>query len=271
VGEFNFAWSLTPFAHRPTAFFDHTHDLPLQLAVEMGVPLAAATLALLGWALWRAFVAGRDADPRDAGALRAAFMLVLMIGVHSLLEYPLWYAYFLLPTAFAWGLCLGTPGGSAAAARLWIGTRALATCCVVMFAGGVASVVDYLRVAAIFEADGGKPLEQRIADGERSWLFAHHAHYAAATTAEHPSDELPSFAVATHYLLDTRLMMAWANALAEAGDVERARHIAARLREFGNEDSRVFFLPCDAPRAPGTAAPFQCTPPTRSFDYRDFR
>ncbi len=34
-------------------------------------------------------------------------MLVLMIGLHSLLEYPLWYAYFLLPTAFAWGYRAG--------------------------------------------------------------------------------------------------------------------------------------------------------------------
>ncbi|NLZ40210.1 MAG: O-antigen ligase family protein, partial [Comamonadaceae bacterium] len=33
-GEFNFAWTLTPFPRRPTAFFDHTHNLPLQFLVE---------------------------------------------------------------------------------------------------------------------------------------------------------------------------------------------------------------------------------------------
>ena len=53
-GEFNFAWTLTAFPGRPTAFFDHTHNLPLQLAVELGLPLAAAVMALLLWALWRA-------------------------------------------------------------------------------------------------------------------------------------------------------------------------------------------------------------------------
>ena len=37
-GNFNFAWTLTPFPGRPTAFFDHTHNLPLQLAVELGLP-----------------------------------------------------------------------------------------------------------------------------------------------------------------------------------------------------------------------------------------
>ena len=35
--------------------------------------------------------------------------MVLMIGLHSLLEYPLWYAYFLLPAAWAWGFALGRP------------------------------------------------------------------------------------------------------------------------------------------------------------------
>ena len=34
-GEFNFAWSLTPFPGRPVAFFDHAHNLPLQLAAEL--------------------------------------------------------------------------------------------------------------------------------------------------------------------------------------------------------------------------------------------
>jgi hypothetical protein len=127
-------------------------------------------------------------------------------------------------------------------------------------------------VAAIFENDEHVPLAQRIEDGEHSWFFAHHAHYAAATIAEHPSDEMPSFHVATHFLLDTRLMMAWANALAERGDLERARHIAQRLREFHNDDSRAYFAPCDTPAAAGDAAlPYQCTPPRGALDYRDFR
>ena len=37
---------------------------------------------------------------------RAAFVIAFMVAVHSMLEYPLWYAYFLLPTAFAFGLCV---------------------------------------------------------------------------------------------------------------------------------------------------------------------
>jgi hypothetical protein len=42
-------------------------------------------------------------------------MFVLMISLHSLLEYPLWYAYFLLPAAWAFGFGLGAPRAPAAA------------------------------------------------------------------------------------------------------------------------------------------------------------
>ena len=47
--------------------------------------------------------------------------------------------------------------------------------------------------------------------------------------------------------------------------------LAQRLREFHNEDSKSFFEPCDKPAAAGTELPFQCTAPSRAFDYRDFR
>ena len=158
------------------------------------------------------------------------------------------------------------------APRTLFGARPLVLASLLMLGGSVLSVIDYLRVVAIFTADDhAPPLAQRIADGQHSWFFAHHADYAAATTAEHPSDAMPSFSIATHYLLDTRLMMAWANALNESGDVERARHIAQRLREFRNEDSKAFFAPCDEPAPAGGERPFQCTPPTKAFDYRDFR
>ena len=46
VGAFNFVWSMTPFPQRPVAFFDHTHNIALQLAAEYGLPLAG--LILLG-------------------------------------------------------------------------------------------------------------------------------------------------------------------------------------------------------------------------------
>jgi O-antigen ligase len=278
-GEFNFAWTLTPFPGRPTAFFDHTHNLPLQLLVELGLPLGGAVLALLAWALWRAAAAAWGAAGDQGTAQRAALLMVLMIGLHSLLEYPLWYAYFLLPAAWAWGFALGgtraggVPGRPATGRALWRGRGALLAGGLVLVAGSALSVADYRRVAVIFRASpGAPPLAQRIAEGQRSVFFAHHADYAAATSGA-VTVTGHGFDRTTHYLLDTRLMTDWAETLAREGRLDEARHLAARLREFRHPESEEFFAACAA-SAPAPAAsagpPFQCAPPARAPGWREF-
>ncbi|MDP2007596.1 MAG: Wzy polymerase domain-containing protein [Rubrivivax sp.] len=291
-GEFNFAWTLTPLPQRPVAFFDHTHNLPLQLAVELGLPLATVVMALLLWALWRGF---RQAWAVPAGlgvAQRCAMLMVLMIGLHSLVEYPLWYSYFLLPAAWAWGFALqgparataasNPPGVAAAAPALSPATSRSVTAAALLVAVGAAlSVADYLRVAAIFSATpGAAPLEQRVAAGQRSVFFAHHADYAAVTSGLPLADPAHAYDRVTHYLLDTRLMIAWAQSLAERGQVDQARHIAERLREFRKADAAEFFELCAgadgaAASVPSAAAatgeqPFQCTAPSRPPGWRSF-
>jgi O-antigen ligase len=276
-GEFNFAWSLTPFPGRPVAFFDHTHNIVLQLAVELGLPLAALVLGLLGWGLWLGFARARAAQGVAGVLQRAAWLMVLMMVLHSQLEYPLWYAYFLLPTAFAWGLCLGEAPlpDEVPPLRPTAAPRAFTPLAIAGFAlalGGFLAVRDYQRVVAVYTVfEGAAPLDQRIQAGEGSWLFAHHAHYADATMAEHPSERMASFASASHYLLDSRLMIAWAKAYHEAGDDERAKHLAQRLFEFNNEASDAFFEPCADDTVPPEQRPFQCQWPTKALDYRDFR
>ena len=277
-GEFNFAWTLTPFPGRPIAFFDHTHNLPLQLAVELGLPLATLVLALLAWALWRALRAAwwpsAQGAPQATGGLhvaqRCAVMLVLMIGLHSLLEYPLWYAYFLLPAAWAWGFAL--PPGAAvrmpAPAPVAVGLQGMA---LLVTASAVLSVLDYKRVVDIFTApENAAPLSARVAAGQRSVFFAHHADYAAATTEVAVPDKQAAFDGATHFLLDSRLMMAWSQFLAEQGRVDAARHVAQRLREFKKTDAASFFAECDPPLAApaASAAPAYCAAPTQALDWR---
>jgi O-antigen ligase len=285
-GEFNFAWTLTPFPHRPTAFFDHTHDLPLQLVVELGIPLAVLVLGLMLWALWQGLARAWNTQGQAGHGARAAWVMVLMIGIHSLDEYPLWYAYFLLPAAWAWGFTLGSgpapapaetlsgvagsppvePGklirlGSEGSALRWFGGA--------MVVVALASTWDYWRVSTIFLDDPGlAPLKERIQAGQASPFFAHHADYADATTAEPPSQALGALEHATHSLLDSRLMMAWSVALSESGQTDRARYLVARLKEFDKTDTEEFFAPCaDAAIAP---KPFQCDPEPTKLTWRDF-
>ena len=295
-GEFNLAWTLTPLPQRPVAFFDHTHNLPLQLAVELGLPLAGLVMALLLSALWCGLRAAW-ATPGGLGtAQRCAMLMVLMIGLHSLLEYPLWYSYFLLPAAWAWGYALQAGGGAAkpataagsvappAIASAAGSSRPLMAAAAVVVAGAVFSVADYLRVAAIFSNTlSTAPLAQRVASGQRSVFFAHHADYAAVTAGLPVADPARAFDRVVHYLLDTRLMIAWADSLAERGEVEAARHIAGRLREFRKPDAADFFAVCALPAgaaraasaassgpAPAAVQPYQCAPPSTALGWRSF-
>ena len=82
---------------------------------------------------------------------------------------------------------------------------------------------------------------------------------------------MASFANAPHFLLDARLMVAWSKALAERGEVEKARYVADRLREFRHPLGTEFFAACDNPPTPGTPEPFQCKPASQVFTFEDFR
>ena len=288
-GEFNFAWTLTPFPDRPIAFFDHTHDLALQFLVELGVPLGLLVLALLGWALVQGARRALSASGDAGHGARAAWIMVAMIGLHSLDEYPLWYAYFLLPAAWAWGFTLGSGpapqsgrvgglSGVAGARSVDSGTtliRLSGEGLALQWTGAMMIVIaalatwDYHRISTIFaDSDDLPPLKTRITSGQGSPLFAHHADYADATTADPPSNALGALERATHSLLDTRLMIAWADALAESGQTDRARYIAARLREFRNADAAEYFAPC----ADATVVdkPYQCQPEPKGLTWRDF-
>jgi len=332
-GEFNFVWTLTPFPDRPVAFFDHAHNLLLQFAVELGIPLTLLVLGLMAYALWHA-VKNAVADGREPGARfttlfgkpsdpgageaaaaaapaapdgplpmqRAALVMVLMALTHSLLEYPLWYSYFLLPAVFAFGLCLERidPRDRAlAASDRGNVTRPLVLAPMLLILATTLALYDYMRVVIIFAppADAA-PLDRRITDGRRSVLFAHHADYAAATVVDHPGKVMKAFRRAPHFLLDARLMLAWAKALDENGETDKARYVAARLKEFKNEQAEEFFAPCarstiaatavmpatvagtaapaaasPAGAAPAASAPlpFQCLAPSKALSYRDFR
>jgi len=265
-GEFNFAWSLSPFPTRPIAFFDHTHNLPSQLAVELGLPWAGAVLALLAWALWKAGRGAMRAAADDAPLRRTALMLVLAIALHSLLEYPLWYAYFLLPACFALGLALPADDAARPAGiGPWPFVGAL------LIAGSAFALWDYQRIVAIYAPSAESvPLTRRIATGQRSLFFSHQADYAAATSL--PPGELALAATrrTAFSLVDARLLMHWSRSLEALGDVNGARFVADRLREFRNRAGDDWFSACKDDAASAPPMP-QCQPASGIIDWRTLR
>lgn len=92
IGSFPLNYYLTSEAIPPGSLpgvAEHAHNLPLQLLVELG----AVPVVLIGWLLWRWF---RTFLTGSWSAERWWAVAVLAVGaLHSMLEYPLWYAYFL--------------------------------------------------------------------------------------------------------------------------------------------------------------------------------
>ncbi|WP_216701307.1 O-antigen ligase family protein [Methylibium sp. T29] len=278
-GNFNFAWTFTPFPDRPVAFFDHTHNLPLQLAVEIGLPATALVLGLFGWALWRARGAWRVAGEQPGHPARAAFVMLVVLGMHSLLEYPLWYAYFLLPAAWALGVFLGSapakepasdrnePASPAAATAMarWP-TCLLRAAGALMILGAAYAAWDHRRVEVIFAPPAGAgSLAERIAAGRESVLFGHHADYAAVTNE--PKDQaLASFRRPLHHLVDVRLLIAYIEALKANGRDAEALYAAQRLREFRRDDAQAYFKECTADNP---APPLQCRTEPVALTWRD--
>jgi hypothetical protein len=219
-------------------------------------------------------------------ALRITLALLALMLLHSQLEYPLWYAYFLMPSTWLLGFGLAQAQslrqahGAAMAlfpqrkpsGRRWqreTSAPMLVLAGLLCALGAVAAVVDYQRVAVVYDGQSDRPLQQRLQVGLSSPLFAHQAAYAVATVSREPEREMDALRQAAHNLLDTRLMVAWAKAYAASDDLPRAHYLVARLREFRNPAAAEFFEPCgDGHREPkgdgakpGQGLPFQCQPP----------
>ncbi len=262
-GEFNRAWTLTPFPDRPIAFFDHSHNLPLQLLVELGWPLGLAVIGLLLTALAQALRLAWRAKGDEAMVRRAALMLVLVVGLHSLLEYPLWYAYFLLPTALALGLALAPEASTASSHSSWAPTRWLG---VLLILGCAYALWEYQRVTAIYQAGPkGESLQTRIERGQRTVFFSRHADYAAATALGANAAALAAAQRTGHQLIDVRLMMAWAKSLHAVGETDKARYMVARLKEFRSREGEAWLATCE--EAPEE---WFCKPPEKAYGWRDF-
>lgn len=117
--------------------FSHSHNLFLDLILWMGLPLGIATIFALVWIFMILMKNTRNAE--DA----SLFLCLLAVGMHAMLEFPLQYAYFLLPS----GLMVGVLSVRMNFKPVWKGRLWVAPCMLVALAIALGLTVrDYSSV-----------------------------------------------------------------------------------------------------------------------------
>jgi O-antigen ligase len=178
-GELKYAHYITLYDTRPEQRFcdilGNAHNVPLHLAVTLGIPITAAMAVVLLALLARA-QPWMSSQPNH----QLAWSVLAVIGLHSLLEFPLWYGPFQMAVLLcavlllrpSWGIHTGTSRG-----------YQLTGCLVLV---GVCLVgADYARARQIF-----MPAAERwpvwradpLGAARSSWLFQGSATFAEVTT-----------------------------------------------------------------------------------------
>lgn len=128
----------------PTTYAEHAHNLVLNFAAELGWP---ATLAISAVLLAWFFSIYRRAG--GSTSMRFASLIFFAALVHSMVEFPLWYAFVLIPVAVLMGMVhqMHWHTAPAPAARGGIVAVVIASIC-----GMALMTLDYQRVQDGFNA-----------------------------------------------------------------------------------------------------------------------
>ena len=233
IGFKQFAWNnfllagKIPGAAADEGVIDHAHNLIFQIAAEFGVSGLIVLLGGLGW--WGWSMRRAQIDP----PLWWMAAVLGVLGLHSMLEYPLWYAYFLGIAA----VVMGAAEGKASKAYDRPGGRLILSAAVLLGAFAFANVYRDYRVmqslqrgasseptSASGPGDGSVPV---LLDMQRSSLFAPFIEFALARrmllNQEHLEDKIVLNQRAMQFQPSNDFAYRQAFLLALSGDVDGMR------------------------------------------------
>lgn len=178
-GNLNYAYFMSESVNDRLALnLQNAHNIFLHFGVEHGLLFLipwAALLALMAW-LARSIFSTLD------GGLAALGVIYFLI--HSMLEYPLWYSYFLFPAVFLTGLVLAKSdslvlrGRTGCAVDLSIAVKYILVFGVSMLAF---LPYDYMKIQSIFSG-GKETFASRIERGYQSLIFTSYMDYGVVTS-----------------------------------------------------------------------------------------
>ncbi len=234
---FGWGWGELDFAHFITLYpgarfcdiLDNAHNLPLHLAVELGLPLAVALCAAGLWLVWHA-KPWRETQP----ARQLAWSVLALIMLHSMLEYPLWYGPFQVAFGLSvWLLwCASAARTSAASGGAVKSGVAAALTAVLLLAATAYAAWDYHRISQIYlspQMRSGNYRSDTLSKISSSWLFRDSVRFAELTT----TTLTPDNAAHIHQLATQMLHFS-----PEARTVEKLIDAAVLL---GREDEAKFY------------------------------
>lgn len=222
------------------SIFSHSHNLFLDLVLWMGLPLGLLTAA--GLVRWFWLTLRATAKAEDA----LLWLLLLVVGIHALLEFPLQYAYFLLPT----GLVIGVLNARLVTRVVWTSPpRFLAGLWLVAALAVGMTLRDYVQVDASYSllrleqgligqgrGSMGGPSDVWVLTHLREWINMARAKPAANMSPQALQD-LENAASAYPSMRSAYML---AKALALNGQPDKAQRWLAKICKFSDaRDCRV--------------------------------
>jgi O-antigen ligase len=251
-------WGELDYAHYLTAYngprfcdiLDNAHNLPLHLAVELGVPMAVLLCGGMAWWVLRRRP-WAEADP----GRQLAWSVLAVVLLHSLLEYPLWYG----PFQMAVGLCVVTlwqrqPVAAGLQPEKTKNTESkkplrqalYGFIAIIMLATCGYAAWDYHRISQLYLVPESRSAAYRtdtLGKAKSSWLFASQVQFAELmTTPLEPANAVWTFEAAgalLYYSPEPRVIEKRIEAAVLLGrDDDALNHLANYRAAFAADHAR---------------------------------
>lgn len=216
--------------------FQQSHNIFLDLMLWTGLPIGLLITGILVRWFWLRFRAVRQ--PEDV----ALFLLLTVVGIHALVEFPLQYAYFLLPIGLVMGILNVRLGARVVASTpygilsgLWL-SAALVVGVTVRDYAHVDASYTLLRLEQSIIGQGrgtmGGPPDVWVLTQLREWILV--ARYKARPGMS--QQELEQLAILTRTNPSLSLAYRLATALALNDQPDEARAWLGRICKFTDEE-----------------------------------